>query len=536
MTLSPSSESTTHLGHYGLIAGVFDDLDISDLIDDLLPKKSGHNIPHSTVLKAMCINGLGFTERRLYLFPSFFENLPTDRLLGEGVLPEHLNDDVIGRTLDKIQEYGATELFNHIILQAMKHVPINPRFCHTDTTNFSVHGDYKNDDNGKTISITYGHPKDKRVDLLRFTISMVTDQKGIPLFVRALNGNSSDKKVLIKTIKELTQNLNLDERVYHVADSAFYTEDNVKEIGTNAFFISRVPATINEAKELLMVDLILETCSDERYSCYAVKSCYGGMEQLWVVFCSEEMKKKEEKKFDEKILKELEIAGKSLKKLSNREFACEADARMAAEQWLKENESYEFKKLEITTKARRFENKKGRPRKHEEVQTFYLIEAEIKPDQGKVQERRTKLGRFILATNDLELTPDQLLKYYKEQGTVERGFRFLKDKSFRVSEVYLKKESRIEALAMVMVLCLLLYSIAEWKLRTRLEEAKEAIRNQVKKKTQTPTMKWVFFKFRRITELVIEIEGKRIKKVLNLDEETIKVVKLMGEKYEKYYV
>ncbi len=77
-----------------------------------------------------------------------------------------------------------------------------------------------------------------------------------------------------------------------------------------------------------------------------------------------------------------------------------------------------------------------------------------------------------------------------------------------MSEVYLKKESRIEALAMVMVLCLLLYSIAEWKLRTRLEEAKEAIRNQVKKKTQIPTMKWVFFLFRRITKLVIEIDGK----------------------------
>lgn len=94
------------------------------------------------------------------------------------------------------------------------------------------------------------------------------------------------------------------------------------------------------------------------------------------------------------------------------------------------------------------------------MQTFYLIETEIKPDQEKVQERRAKLGRFILTTNDLELTPDQLLTYYKEPGTVERGFRFLKDKSFRVYEVYLKKESRIEALAMVMVLCLLLYSIA----------------------------------------------------------------------------
>ena len=101
--------------------------------------------------------------------------MPTERLLGEGVLPEHLNDDVFGRTLDKIQEYEPTEVFKRIILRAIENVPIYPCFCHTDTTNFSVYGDYENDDNGKTINITYGHPKDKRVDLLRFFISMVTD-------------------------------------------------------------------------------------------------------------------------------------------------------------------------------------------------------------------------------------------------------------------------------------------------------------------------------------------------------------------------
>jgi transposase len=64
---------------------------------------------------------------------------------------------------------------------------------------------------------------------------MVTDQKGIPLSIRALDGNSSDKKAIIKTKKELIQNLNLDDRVYHVADFAFYTENNVKEIGNSAF-------------------------------------------------------------------------------------------------------------------------------------------------------------------------------------------------------------------------------------------------------------------------------------------------------------
>lgn len=56
------------------------------------------------------------------------------------------------------------------------------------------------------------------------------------------------KKALIKTIKELTQNLNLDDKIYHVADSAFYTEDNVKKIGNSAFFVSKVPAIINEAR------------------------------------------------------------------------------------------------------------------------------------------------------------------------------------------------------------------------------------------------------------------------------------------------
>jgi len=75
-------------------------------------------------------------------------------------------------------------------------------------------------------------------------------------------------------------------------------------------------------------------------------------------------------------------------------------------------------------------------------------------------------------------------------------FRFLKDKSFHVSEVYLKKESRIEALAMIMVLCLFIYSIAQRTLRQRLKETGKFVRNQVNKPVQNPTMRWVFFMFR----------------------------------------
>jgi len=60
---------------------------------------------------------------------------------------------------------------------------------------------------------------------------------------------------------------------------------------------------------------------------------------------------------------------------------------------------------------------------------------------NRVLHGKSKLGRFILASNDLNIDPDTILSYYKGQQEVERGFRFLKDKSFRVAEVYLKKPS-----------------------------------------------------------------------------------------------
>jgi len=48
------------------------------------------------------------------------------------------------------------------------------------------------------------------------------------------------------------------------------------------------------------------------------------------------------------------------------------------------------------------------------------------------------------------IDPEVMLEYYKEQSTVEREFRFIKDGRFHVSEVYLENENRIAALAMIM--------------------------------------------------------------------------------------
>lgn len=79
-------------------------------------------------------------------------------------------------------------------------------------------------------------------------------------------------------------------------------------------------------------------------------------------------------------------------------------------------------------------------------------------------------GRFVLATNDLSLSPEELLAQYKNQNVVERGFWFLKDPTSASSDVFLKNVGRIEALGMLMVLMLAAYSFGEYQFRKRLAE------------------------------------------------------------------
>lgn len=87
-----------------------------------------------------------------------------------------------------------------------------------------------------------------------------------------------------------------------------------------------------------------------------------------------------------------------------------------------------------------------------------------------------------MATNALDnhqLSNDQLLIEYKAQQSTERGFRFLKDPLFFTSSVFLKSPKRISALAMVMGLSLLVYSLGQRALRLALAQVQQTIPNQL---------------------------------------------------------
>jgi len=315
-----SIKRTRFLGHLGLIAGVFRELEVDKLIDEKLPKERDHKVPHSVCILAMVLNGLGFIGQRLYLFPDYFRTISTERLFGDGVTREDLNQYAIGETLDRIVKYGPTKLFTEITLHIMARLPIPVHCLHADTTSVSVYGDYE-DEETESIDITFGIPKNGRWDLKQFVLSLVVNQHGIPLFMNTHSGNASDKSTILEAIKSLKSALRPESKVYYVADSSFYTDNNIKNIG-KSFWISRVPATITEAKELLNANLNLKPLkSDERYSFYQTFVDYGGVKQKWVLLLSHKMKEKKEVTLRRKLEKSLKKQKSRLKNWQEMTFS-----------------------------------------------------------------------------------------------------------------------------------------------------------------------------------------------------------------------
>jgi hypothetical protein len=86
---------------------------------------------------------LGFVASPLYLFGHFWEGKPTAWLLGEGITPDLLNDDPMGRMLDTLYAAGVTEAFLEVAREARRAFPIPVRALHADATSFHVHGQYE---------------------------------------------------------------------------------------------------------------------------------------------------------------------------------------------------------------------------------------------------------------------------------------------------------------------------------------------------------------------------------------------------------
>ena len=555
--LSEDQVSSHDLNHLGLVAAVIDKIGLVKKIDERLPleKNRGAKVSMGQRVAAMILNGLGFVENRLYIFPEFLENKPVKRLFGPEIEASDFNDDVLGRCLDEIYKYGVTKLFAEIAFSIGTTFGLLGKTARFDTTSLTVYGDYEDDEAESTTTsnqepdpeekdpfkITYGYSKDGRPDLKQVVLNLATTGKAnLPIWMEPHSGNASDKVILERAaerMKKFASALKEAPSFLFVGDSAMY-EKCVEDAG-DMLWLSRVPHVLKKAQEVLVLE-------DEKLSwinlekgyrvSHALEVKYKEVTQRWVIVSSEQMYKREVATLDKKIDKEQEEATKELWHLSNQIFACEKDAKKAIK-LLGPKLKYHAVSWMIEPVSQH--EGKGRPKKGSTPNVVgYQVKANLNRDEEKISLLHRAKGRFILATNQLDktqLSEEDMLKEYKQQTHTEAGFRFIKGNAFEVAGVFLKKETRVQALMMVMTLCLMIYNLAQYFLREALLKNQDTVPNQLKKPTNKPTMAWICHLFCRIHIVYIRFEPQTQELVSNLTELLRRIIHYFGHVAEKIY-
>lgn len=532
----PQPYRTQVLDHLGLVAGMFEELGITEVIAQATQQDPAMRIVTAGhAVKAMVLTGLGFLKQQLYLVPHFFQNKPLARIIAPGIQASHLNAATLGRPLDTRYEAGGTALYSLIAATAAKRLGLTPTVTHLDSTSFHVDGRYNREEAAEEhgMPITRGYSRDRRPDRNQVLLDlMVEHQAGIPVLMKPRSGHSSDAQDFGPIITDPMAQLQLTYgTTFLVADSALYSAENRQQLAEPRLKgIPRVPATLSDAQAVVAQaapQTMAPLTEGDRY--HVVRSRYGGVEQRWGLIHSEPRHPQAQRTVDKQLLKQSTQDVKAFQHLGRTAFACEADAPQALATFAQGLQAT-FVVQSTVRPLPRYAHR-GRPGPGTSpAQVVYQLDGALAMRIAAHQARMDQHSCFLLATNELDdtlLAPQELLAGYKGQAQAARGFRFLKAPQCLASSLYLKKPERIMALLMVMTVCLLVYAALEYRMRTALKEQAATFPDQKGKRIQNPTARWVCHYFVGIHVLYIPGQGLRM---LHLTDEHLHLLQLLGKR------
>jgi transposase len=525
--------SVERLDHLGVVASVIKDLGIIAMIDARLPRHDQEAITAGEAVAGMILNGLGFSNRPLSLTPQFFVNKPLDMLFRPGVHADMFNRFKLGRSLDEVYTYGCDLLFSELALAVCVHEGIDQRFNHLDTTSFSLSGEYAPESDEHAILITHGYSKDHRPDLKQAVLElMVSQDGGVPLLSKSWDGNASDTKVFQERAQTLmTTFKNSPSPRYVVADCKLYHKENAANLKALPF-ITRIPNTLKVVSQVMTQALAIDRWHDvdaqRRYQC--LELCHFGIEQRWLVVHSEAAAWRAESSVHKAQQREYAAIEQHLFHLQARRFDTPAAAQAALAPVAKTWKYHQVDASELIAHKRYAT--KGRPRADTPCQTIeWQIQARVRPDAQRIGHAKQLGACYVLGTNIAteQLSDVEVIAGYKGQAQAEGGFRFLKDPLFFVSSLFVKKPCRIQGLLMVMTLALLVYSVAQRRLRHALAEQNATIPNQINQPTSRPTLRWVFQMLEGIERVRMLVDGTIREVITGLNAGRVAILRFFGQ-------
>jgi len=409
-----------------------------------------------------------------------------------GLMPQEIgamNDDGVGRALDRLFLADVPSLVLAVATHAVKEFDVSLDELHNDSTTVTFCGAYTNATAEQrylgrpTLAITFGHNKDHRPDLKQLLfILTVTADGGVPLHFRAENGNVTDDQTHRDTWDLLCQLTGRRDFLY-VADCKLATAENMAYIHQRqGRFVTVLPRTRAEdaafrelvAKGQITWRPLWEKTDEEgdvidRYSTSDQPATTAeGYRLAWY----HSLRKAEQDAVArsgriERALKQLAALKEKLRSPRTR-YRQEAKVAAAVAEALDACGAAAWIVTEVQpqTEETFHQDHRGRPGKDtryvKKVATRFDLRYRI--DDVRVAVDARSDGIFPLVSNVTDFSELELLHAYKRQPAIEKRFSQLKT-DFEVAPVYLKAVHRIQSLLCMYFFALLIEALLERQLR-----------------------------------------------------------------------
>jgi transposase len=404
-----------------------------------------------------------------------------------------LNDDRVGRCLDRLFEADRGSLVLATVAHVVKAFQVSLDELHNDSTTLTFSGEYEQAADrlqvfGKaTRLITWGHNKDHRPDLKQLLYTLTVTRDGaVPVNFDVGDGNLTDDQTHRDTW-DLMRKITGTADFLYVADSKLATEDNMAHIHKHGGrFVTVLPRTRAEDKafrarlaegQIAWTEICTRVSSDGQHEdevaiAAGEQITKEGYRLLW-------FKSTRKAELDAAVrMRKIYRGGQALDDLRKRmksprtRFTDESKVRAAVEKCLAESEASAWLVVQIQQRdEERFKQRKpGRPGKdteyRREVKTRFDLSVEV--NHAAVLGSAIDDGVFPLVSNDTKLTPKEILEAYKRQASIEKRFSQLKT-DYQLAPVFLKAPHRIEAMLCVYFLALLVQALLERELRKAMQ-------------------------------------------------------------------
>lgn len=433
----------------------------------------------------------------LSLIKDRFRGIDTEFFFGEGISNEDLNDYAIGRTLDKIAEANPERLFSTICLSTYAIFNIAFKRLHSDTTTLSFYGEYDLEDPEiseeeaeEVLQIVRGYNKDHKPECKQVVVGKIVNEHGMPLVSLSMDGNTSDvewNQKALELVGELYAD-KLSEGIY-VADSKLMTMDLFRTLMNPKHpirFVSRCPANFAGKLEEKIIEeayadgeawVELGTLGSGKKACSYKGKAYtkpvDNRDVQLIVVCSSAG----EARFQSKKEKVRQALDQDIADTNKKVFVCEADAQEEWKRFCKSHKKslYLYDVLFVeTTQEKRPRGNPGKNPKEPQIISQWSLQIQV---TGEAIAAMTKFQHaeecFVLITNvsPKECEMRDVLGIYKNQMVVEMDFRLFKEPCI-ASVIYLKTPERIQSLAMLLHVSLLVRAMIQYKLRKGIKEYK----------------------------------------------------------------